>query len=153
MWTGKALTDERWGGPWLSPTKKVFYFQIVGRFTDPGSCPNLQFKPKMFFFQVFECSGGTTLQQHFSPCRPAEGGRSWSPLTPLSPRGPPGTRGAPTRPTSTATSSLPAPPSRTLWPSAPPWMGVSLSATSARSSRITPSRRHYRTCCSELMTR
>ena len=28
------------------------YFQIVGKFTDPGSCPNLQFKPKIFFFQV-----------------------------------------------------------------------------------------------------
>ena len=126
------MTDERWGQGKAQFSQESVYFQIVGTFTDPGLCPNLQFKPKMFFFQVFECSGGTTLQHYFSPFRPAEGGRSWSPLTHFSPRGPPGTRGAPTRPTSTATSSLPAPPSRTSWPSAPPWMEVSLSAISAR---------------------
>ena len=122
------------------------YFQIVGKFTDPESCPNLQFKPKMFFFQVMNVTPFSLFATPFSLFRPAEGGRSWSPPTPRSPRGPAGTSRAPTPRHDTTTSSLPAPPSQTLWPSGPPWMGVSLSDISVRSSRITLRRRHCKTC-------
>ena len=82
--------------------------QIVGKFTDINTCPSLQFKPKMFFFQV-SCKLSESLRVthdtyiqcdilgRFSPdicngkCldvflfRPAGGERRWSRSAPACP--------------------------------------------------------------------
>ena len=83
--------------------------------------------------------------------RPAGGERRWRPSCPDSP-GPAWTRGT-TRPISTATSSSPAQPSRTLLPSGRLSTGVSLSVTCAKCCRTTLTRTRCRTCSSQSSTR